>query len=162
VSVYKFSESLAKAKKENYIERVVTKNNDVFIQSFNTTINIGMLLGYIVDKSIELKYALLEFQHLPANNNNPLYWKDKNLTLIIGVVNNPLEHNTKEYIIQGGVARVKIPMLEYIESNKNIGLVLHCSNNYTSRKPNDITVNDNAPIALPFELVSLKLYYNYK
>jgi len=159
MSVYKFGKSV---KNENFINRIVTENNNVFIRNINATINIGILLGYIVDKPIELTYALLEFQHSLVNKNNPLYWKDKKLSLIISDVNTPLKYDTKEYIIRGGVARVKIPMLEYIESDKNIGLVLYCSNDYTSRKPSDIIVNDGTPITVPFEFVSLKLYYNYK
>jgi len=159
MSVYKFGKSL---KKDNFIERVVTKNNEFLIQSTSTTINVAMLLGYIVDKPIELAYALLELQHLPVNDNNSLYWKDKKLTLVIGNIKGPIRHECKDYIIRGGVASIKIPMLEYIEADKNIGLVLHCSSDYTSRKPNNIIVNDGAPITLPFELASLKLYFNYK
>jgi len=116
MSVYKFGKSV---KKENFIERVVTKNNELLIQSTSTTINIAMLLGYIVDKPIELAYVLLELQHLPINNTKALYWKDKKLTLVVGNINGPI-----------------------------------------SRKPNDVVVNDD--MAIPFELASLKLYYDYK
>jgi len=157
MSVYKFGKSV---KKENFIERVVTKNNELLIQSTSTTINIAMLLGYIVDKPIELAYVLLELQHLPINNTKALYWKDKKLTLVVGNINGPIRNECKEYIIKGGVTSIKIPMLEYIEANKNIGLVLECSSAYTSRKPNDVVVNDD--MAIPFELASLKLYYDYK
>jgi len=112
-----------------------------------------LLLGFIVDEQVELAYALTQFhEHL---NNNPLYWKDKKLTLIIG-------DTTKEYFIRGDahkVPYVKIPMLKIVNAGKNIGLVLENSNNFTSRKPDDVTVDDNAPISLPFVLVSLKLYY---
>jgi len=159
MSVYKFGKSL---KKDNFIERVVTKNNNFLNEYSSTTVNTAILLGYIVDKPIELTYALLELQHLPVNDNNSLYWKDKKLTLVIGDINGPIKHETKEYIIRGGVASIKIPMLEYIEANKNIRLVLECSSKYTSRKPSDIIVNNSAFIALPFELASLKLYYDYK
>jgi len=154
-TVYKFGISI---KEKHFINRSVNKRQSDSIQIFINTISTALLLGYIVDKRIELTYTLIHFQERPSNN--PLFWKDKKLTLII---RDSLEDITKEYYIRGDIHNVpyiKVPILEVVNAGKNIGLVLECSNNFTSRKPGDVTVDDNVAISMPFKLVSLKQYYN--
>jgi len=102
--IYIFGGSSKNIKEENYIERSINKNQNNFIQNFSNEISMALLLGFIVDKRIELTYALIQFHE--RLSNNPVYWKDKKVTLIIGDTTKTLKHVTKEYFIRGDVHNV--------------------------------------------------------
>jgi len=85
----------------------------------------------------------------------PVYWTDK--TLIVDIVDSALPSKRDAH----NVLYVEVPLSIIIDSNKEIYCYIECSESAISCKPSDILATSQEQ-HVPFDFVSLKLYYANK
>jgi len=169
MNIYKFGKVDVTTNKE-YITSIIPKHEFYYYEDINS-FTVDLINDYLVDKSIEITHALIQFynESSPNNRNKELYWTDKKLGLHIRNSVNPFDESKENifYTISGAehnVSYSKININKTVNANNNFSFTIALSSEYASRKPNNVilinTPSEDATNALPFDYVYLKLYYN--
>jgi len=150
----------------------VSENEDFDYETTGEIFHSKVIKDIPLERKIKITNAIVQFYDEDAYNRREIYWTDKTLRLLVwSNTSRPLLPNLthKDFDISGGshnVPYITVAINKTIEANKNFSIVILCSKNYSSRKPDDVVLTDvTAPHLtpqsnyLPFKQTTVKVNY---